>query len=128
MTSTISNIQEEVLRAVSREFVNGLLPGTQSSAFSCPRISLARLPDCLQASPQFLQTSPSTPSVCKPEIQPLSTFILSRRNTLDSLLRRHSVPNNISPLIPLHVVQLDKIKQHDVKAADTQQNLIPSPI
>lgn len=55
----------------------------------------------------------------KSEIQPLSALILSRRNIIDLLLRRQSIPDLISRLIPPDVIRFNQIEQDNVEAADT---------
>tara|TARA_R110002060_G_scaffold48764_7_gene59734 strand:- start:444 stop:644 length:201 start_codon:yes stop_codon:yes gene_type:complete len=64
----------------------------------------------------------------KPEIQPLSPLILRTSNIILLLLNRHRIPDSVPLLVATDVVCFDEVEEHNIEAADAEEDLIASDI
>ena len=67
-------------------------------------------------------------SVYKSKVQSLHSLILGCGNVILLLLLGQGIPFRISCLVTPDVVSLNQIKQDDVEAADSQQNLVTAAV
>lgn len=74
--------------------------------------------------PEYLHQRACYPLMHEPEIQPLRSLILRVPHIIHLLLPIQLCPLRLPPLILRNIIVLHKPKQHDVKAADSQQNLV----
>lgn len=67
-------------------------------------------------------------SVHESEIQPLHTLILRTDNVIFLFLFSHRIPLPVANLVTPDIERLDKVEEHDVKAADAQENLVATAV
>lgn len=67
-------------------------------------------------------------SMREPKVKPLCTLVLSRLNIINLLLARQLRPSSLATLVPRDIVVLHQIKQNDIKAADSQQDLVAADV
>ena len=64
----------------------------------------------------------------EPKIKPLCTLILGILNIVNFLLARQLGPRRFATLVPHDIVILHQIKQNNVEAADSQQDLVTADV